>query len=186
MATYYYLVSTLPMVFFDSENFPDSKQFLTSCSDWLIPHDMALLESADIDISELRISGCQLLDRWNHWVASLTYQLALLRAGTKGKDTDRFADYTDTVLGHDAVARDAVAQSSPLHAEDMLDKTKWEYLDFLEGGHYFDIEKLIIYYLKIQILNRKKNFITEKGTANYNALYEKITLPFGESDVESI
>jgi hypothetical protein len=186
LATYYYLVSTLPMVFFDSENFPEEGQYLTSCRDWLTPHDMDLLESADIDLSDNPATGCHLLDSWNNWVASLTYQLALLRASAKGKETERFNEYTDVVLGHDAVSRDALAQSSPLNAEEMLDKTKWEFLDFLEGGHFFDIEKLIIYYLKIQILNRKKNFTIENGRANYNALYEKITLPFGESGVESI
>lgn len=48
----------------------------------------------------------------------------------------------------------AVSQDSPLDAELYLDRVRWEKLDELAVGHYFDIEILVIYSLKLKILER--------------------------------
>jgi len=61
------------------------------------------------------------------------------------------------------IAEDVFQVESPFTAEEILDRARWRFLEELEIGHYFDIEKLVIYSLKLQILARRSLFSSEKG-----------------------
>ena len=78
-------------------------------------------------------------------------------------------------MGTAEIAREAAAQESPLAAEELLNRARWSFLDDLEVGCFFTIEKLIIYYLRLQILERKSLFNKEAGTERYKSIYQSIT-----------
>ena len=56
----------------------------------------------------------------------------------------------------------------------VLLRHRWSLLDDFEVGHYFDIERLIIYYLKLQILWRKQQFNREDGTNVFERTYNTV------------
>jgi len=65
---------------------------------------------------------------------------------------------------------DVVTEGNPLDKEIKLMRTRWEFLDNLSVGRYFDLGALIIYYLKLQILERKDSFNKEKGREVFDQL----------------
>jgi hypothetical protein len=84
-------------------------------------------------------------------------------------------------LAPQAVARDAFAQDSPLQAEDILNRGRWMYLDELEAGHYFDIDRILVYALRLQLLARKSLFDAEMGRQMFDKVYSEIITPVGEN-----
>jgi hypothetical protein len=58
----------------------------------------------------------------------------------------------------------AILNASPLDAEKALDETRWKALDELATGHYFDLDFLISYALKLRILERWEKIQGAEGT----------------------
>jgi hypothetical protein len=98
-----------------------------------------------------------------------------MRAGKKGIDSEKYIVSGSLETGIIEIAREAFAAPAPLDAELILNKARWEYLEMLEAGHYFDLGKLIIYFLRLQILQRKAQINTEKGKAVFGDVYSIIT-----------
>ena len=48
----------------------------------------------------------------------------------------------------------AYKSTSILEAEKILDQARWEFLESLSFGHYFDFDLLLGYLLKLKILER--------------------------------
>ena len=49
----------------------------------------------------------------------------------------------------------------------------------MESGHYFDIDKILIYLLRLQILQRKALFDDQKGRELFDKIYAEIINPVG-------
>jgi hypothetical protein len=60
-------------------------------------------------------------------------------------------------------AHQAARQASPLEAERILDLARWQYLEELSLGHYFDRDFLFIYGLKLKLLERWERVGREGG-----------------------
>ena len=60
-----------------------------------------------------------------------------------------------------------VKEGNPLEIERRLLNRKWDYIEGLEQDHHFDLEFLILYYLKLQILHRLSVFNKEKGMETF-------------------
>jgi len=63
-------------------------------------------------------------------------------------------------------------QGTPLEIERRLLGLRWEFIESLEGGHFFDLEILILHFLKIQVLERLLTFDNERGTVVFDKLCE--------------
>jgi hypothetical protein len=79
------------------------------------------------------------------------------------------------VLGPEAIARNAFHQESPLAGELMIQRGRWGILDELEFGHYFDLERLIVYKLKLEILENKAGIRIPEGKEIYLKIVNNIT-----------
>jgi hypothetical protein len=106
-------------------------------------------------LKSLSVSQHYLEKKYRLFEDSLRNQLVLLRAQGLGKDALK---YLHTGIDDDAqlslVASHAMRQLSILEAEIFLDKQRWEKLDELLQGHFFDLEFLIVYAHKLLILER--------------------------------
>lgn len=111
---------------------------------------------------------------WIEWERSVRSELAKLRAQKRGVDPTPFvkaAACSQIVLD---TVRSAVADYAPEQAESILLLAYWQFLDELEVGHHFDIDKLIVYFLKLQILDLKRMRNKEDGIRMFSAQYEAI------------
>lgn len=174
MAQYYYLVASLPLLFYDSVRVPSRDEFLDTCSQHISSRDYRLLASASTSDLKPVTPSCRTLDLWREWETALRNELVRLRAKNRRAEAEAYLVESPGIIDAQAVAREAFGQESPLQAEDMLNRARWGYLDELEVGHYFDIEKILIYALRLQILERKALFDEQKGREMFEEVYGRI------------
>ncbi len=175
MSQYYFVVASLPFLPYETDKFPASGTFLQFCKEQLTQIDYKLLKSA-VEEHFLSETKCDCLNRYRRWEISLRNELVRLRAQERGEEHENYIrQYKGSdLLEVQEIARNAFSQDSPLTAEDILNRARWDYMDQLEMGHYFNIEKLIIYYLRLQLLERKALFNREQGTARFQEIYREI------------
>ncbi len=179
MRQYYFTVSTLPLLMYESEIGINSTDFLKFCEEQLTPQDFNLLKKARLD--QFTETDSAVLNTWIKREIALRNELVKQRAQKLGFNAEDNLKEGLYYPGLFEIARDAVNNQSPLAGEYLLDEARWLYLDELESGHYFDIEKLIIFYLRLQMLERKALFTQQNGLAGFEEIYEKIS-----EDIQSV
>lgn len=172
MSQYYYAVSSLPQLYFESESYPSSEQFLTLCEENLSKGDLHAVRM--LDDAEGNIGGPSLLKKWSAWNRSFKADLAILRGQQLGKNVEDYQQI-ERVSGTEDLAREAFQAANPLAAEEVVERGRWQVLEELEVGHYFDLQKLLIYKLKISILDRMSSFDKDKGQQKFRELYDTVT-----------
>jgi len=167
---YYYVITSLPYISL-SEKLPIRKDdFLANCKKYLKKTDFNILESVSLfDAGENELpSG--VIRRFFRWERGIRNALVRLRSESLDIEPDMFirdemADHSQVLLAEEAFNAD-----SPLMAEEILNKARWRYLDELEFEHYFDIDRLVIFFIKLQILERIFSFDDVKGREKLNAV----------------
>jgi hypothetical protein len=149
-------------------------------------HDAALLDMVNLDpqpfmedgpsyADNAPASGSDFIDRWREWERSLRLNMARHRA-IKTK-RDGAAPVEPPIHPADAAAaavKAVVATESPLEAEILIDKARWNAIEYLQGIDYFDRNTIYAYLLKLILLERRASFITETGFTEYKSLYAAI------------
>ncbi len=176
---YPYAVATLPYLEYEADPPLTPAEFLESVRNALSDEDYARLIEADIVPERIDASAPELLRRWQEWEMSLRNELARLRAPKVAREPDGYLRDGGGSAGLYDVARDAIGQENPAIAEDILNRSRWRFLEGIEFGHYFDLEKLIGYYLRLQLLARKSLFKEEQGAARFEEIYQTITESLG-------
>lgn len=157
---YYYLTTVLPCLEF-GEIFPITRQaFLDECRKWLIPPDFDRLKRVDADDFEAHPDDPSIVKEWKSFDLALREELAEIRKARKNavRETKPIS-YRDIFEG-----------STPLVMEKKIQKRKWDFIEEKEFGYHFDLNILILYFLKLQILERIAVFEEEKGTAVFEEL----------------
>jgi hypothetical protein len=159
MAGYYvYLVSSLPMLHFGAKPPISHEKFLDTCA--------GLISEDDIDaLKDVR------LEKWHKFDMDLKNELVKIRAGRKHIDPAKYIrkdGYADPSVAR--AAMNAYRTKSIIESEKALDHERWNFLDKISLGHYFDIEVLIAYSLKLQMLERWEKV----RAANKPALLEDV------------
>ena len=152
MDKYFYVVSQLPMLFWDREPSTSSEAFLAEAEKWLSPSDFAILRDAGIKETRAAQNLPPLLGEYRNFERTFRTELAQWRkAHYEGQD---YKPQTFPV----AMIKDV----NPLEAERAILKRRWDLVDDLELGHHFDLEFLIAFYLKLQILEKLSAFDKDK------------------------
>ena len=158
MDNYYYCISQLPMLFFESEAFPTIVNFLQETEKWLSPVDYAVLSRADMDDVNLDGKGPEVVQKYKEFEFDLRGDLALWRANRE----HRTASFPLSLI----------TEGTPLEIERNLLKLRWDFVEEMETGHHFDLEALVLFFLKLQILRRLSRFEKEKGLVAFQRLCE--------------
>lgn len=162
MDKYIYFVSQLPAQVFNQDPLISVENFLIEAEKWLSEKDLAILSAVAMDNLESRDDDPDILKRYKTYETDFRNELVRWR---KTRESDQ--EYKPRLF---SVA--ALKEGTPLDAERRLMHWKWAFLDDYEHDHHFDLEFLIIYYLKLQILHRLASFNTELGLQNYHTLCE--------------
>lgn len=155
-AYYTYLISSLPMLNFSSRPPFGPDEFLVKCKDLIPETEVELLHN--ICYKESTYSGFPatgILGKWVGFEIILRNELARARARRKKIDASRFIRLPDDFEAHIShIAMAAYRSASILEAEKILDQARWDFLESLSIGHYFDFDFLAVYLLKLKILER--------------------------------
>lgn len=149
-------------------------------SSHLSEKDLEALRRARIDAPVELEEDPPCVVSWQRFERGLRNELVRLRAAKKGRDPadyvrrDEAGNDDSDRMGIAEAAREAYGEESPLSGEAALNRLRWAFLDELEVGHFFDLDRLIVYYLKLQILARKRMFSRDEGERVFTATMEKI------------
>lgn len=172
MSQYYFAVASLPALKSGDkspitwERFDDLARTALTSED-LVVYEKALLGNPSDTDNEF-------LSRWFTWEKEFKKELARLRLARGGFENPTALPETQGVYTFGETVKSLMAKENPLEAEYLLDSLRWSFLDELSFGHYFDLETLLAYSLKLQILVRQENFDKIRGQQNYDRMYTRI------------
>ncbi len=165
MASYYYLVASLPELSSDGDMPMTYEEFLLNCQGNVSEETFKRLESLTLLSSE-----GPLLKEWAATYGNLIRELNSQRSMALGKqytsDFDKDGMNTQVVTA-------ALSAKNPLEAEQVLLDYEFELLDTLVGLHTFDDYVLFGYALKLKLLERKSCFEKAKGNAEFKRLFDQ-------------
>lgn len=177
-AGFYYLVASLPELSFDRPSPLSQVDFLALCAECLPKAACRLLAGTGLPESSVGPPRLRVVSLWLEWENTLRHELAGMRGRRLGwgAPPDLSAARHDPELA--ALAGRVMEIESPRTAEDELDRARWTFLDSLEFGRYFDLEALVVYWLKLRILARRAAFNKEAGREKIRSF---ATLPLAMS-----
>jgi hypothetical protein len=157
-----------------------SSSFKALATEQMSTGDSALLECCTLDPNPSAATYAEqasrtpsaFINRWKEWERALRLNLAynrqlkLKREGTF--DAPGFP--SDAVLA----AKNALGTESPLEAELILDKARWDAIESFQGLDIFSENAMYAYLLKLLLMERKAAFKTEEGFDEYKGLYAAI------------
>jgi hypothetical protein len=171
MDKYYYFVTQLPFLYFEKEPLVTIQDFLEEGRKWLSSRDYNILERADIN--ETSISACsqragrllsdpQVLKDYKSFENSLRSELVQWREARKSNQEYKTRLFPVSLL----------KEGNPLQIEKNLMKLRWDFIEEQEPSHHFDLGFLILYYLKLQLLQRLSTFDKKNGFEKFKKYTE--------------
>lgn len=153
---YIYLISTLPTLHFSMKPAFTFDNFILYCQRFICDKDIEILKSTSISGEYIYDKNIQpTIKKWQDFDTDLRNELVKIRSSRRHIDFSKYLrqeGYPGPYITH--IAINAHRNPSILEAEKMLDQERWHFLDELTFGHYFDLDFLIIYALKLLILER--------------------------------
>ena len=131
------------------------QKFINACEGIIPEGDIAILKRISLMAESPHKEEQPTLKRWYQFETALRNELVKIRASRKHIEPGLFLrgdGYSEPSIAH--IAMNAYRNPSILGSEEMLDRKRWRVLDELSIGHYFDVDFLIIYALKLLILER--------------------------------
>lgn len=162
MDKYYYLVAQLPFLQFDKKPKVARLEFLQEAKKWLNSRNFINLVRASIDDFTPHIQDPGILKIYKNFEKTLKEELASIRKASK--EAHDFKAFE--------IVKARVLEGNPLEVEKKLLKLRWDFIETQEKEHYFDLEAVVLYFLKLQILERLFSFDKEKGLEVFDSLCE--------------
>ena len=173
--SYYYLVASLPMLFFgDPPPFP-AATLRERCANVLRPEDRPLLDAA----LEGRTDGAgPFLAEWRAREIQLRNAVARARAARAGVDPAPWLRaHTGYDLATERTVADAFAKSDPLEREHELDRHRWQTAAELARADAFGLAAVLAFAAQLRIAERRDALRPEEGLRIADELMEKGAAP---------
>jgi len=180
MNSLYAVMASLPYLKWGDRppmDFPQFEQWVSnSLSQRILEGLHALRESASSQAAGLPGSGMFAI--WRHFDWQFRTALAWERRKRLGwEDSPELAtpaiDQPNADLQYQA--RLALDHADPLECERAIELVRWSFLDNAAAGHYFDIEALVCWWLKLGILWRLDSFRDLEGEATFHRFHVAIS-----------
>ncbi|MFW8602312.1 DUF2764 family protein [Desulfobacterota bacterium M19] len=112
-------------------------------------------------------------ESWYSGERQLRLELARLRAARLGRQN--FVSQFSVSPFFKKIARQAMAFESPWQAEELLDLSRWQILNEMETEHDSGLPRLAVYFLKLQLLERRALFNKQAGQKLRREIINRIT-----------
>ena len=166
MASYYYLIASLPDLRADGDMPLTYDEFLSCCQSNVSEDKYEMLENLTLNSTE-----GPLVEEWAGYYGMLTKELNYQRSMNLGKSYSSVYDKDGQIA---QVVAAALSAKNPLEAERLLLENEFEALDSLIGLHMFDDYVLFGYAIKLKLLERQNCFEDTKGKAEFKSLFDGI------------
>ena len=162
MDKYYYIVAQLPLLSFGKPSSMTLSAFLAETGKWLLPRDQAFLSGVRFTDMRLHQKGPGAWRAYRHFEHKFREEIGLWRQSQKNGD-----EYKPSIF-----PLSLVQEGNPLDVEKKLLKWRWRFIEAMEKEHHFDLTWLVLYFLKLQILERMSLFDREKGLEVFQELIQ--------------
>jgi hypothetical protein len=159
---HYYLVASLPYLPFGEKSPVTREGFFEECRKWLDQADLDAVLSADIGEPGIRDTDRPVVRMWKEFDTRFRALMAEYRGS--GPHTLKRAMPGLIKLVFD--------ETDPLLREKRIEKIRWKFIEGEEYKHQFDTGWLVLYYLKLQILERLSRFDHDSGFKKFTELCE--------------
>ncbi len=166
MASYYFLMSSLPMLRSEGELPLRYSEFLERCESAVDGRKFALLQNLSLSSAD-----GPLISEWAKFYGVFHNELTFQRNQRLGRPATVPTEREESIV---RIVTAALNEKNLLTAENMLLAFQFEKLDELIGIHYFDDYSLMGYALKLKLLERKTVFKQEKGKAELNGILKHL------------
>ena len=166
MASYYYLIASLPELSANGDMPLTYSEFLSCCQSNVSEEDYEILKNLTLSSR----TG-PLVEQWADFYRMLTRELGYQRSLNLGRTYS--SAYDKDAFISQAVSS-ALSAKNPLEAEKVLLEYEFQTLDELVGLHMFDDYVLFGYAIKLKLLERLSCFQQEKGKAEFQSLFDGI------------
>ena len=166
MASYYYLIASLPELGTTGDMPITYSEFLSCCQSNVSEKDYEILKNLTLSSKE-----GPLVEDWAKFYEMLTRELGYQRSLNLGRSYSSSFD-KDAFISQ-AVAS-ALSAKNPLEAERGLLEYEFQALDSMVGLHMFDDYVLFGYAIKLKLLERLSCFEKEKGKTEFQSLFDGI------------
>lgn len=140
-----------------------SAEFHMRCSHHMSESDLQIMEKVRIDGLDTPPVH-RTIERWRGFDCSLRNQLVRYRAESLQWDP---AEHLRGEFGEEAslaeTAGRIVNADDPLLAENLLFEVRWKFLSELERRHFMNFDFLLIYFLKLQLLEKRSLLSHPRG-----------------------
>ena len=150
------------------------EKFLLMCERLIPEEDMEVLKGISISGEHTGVSSNRTLKDWRSFDTSLRNELVRIRAARKKIDPLKYirqGRYPQAHIAH--VAMNAQRNPSPIESERILDLERWRALDEFLLGHYFNMDALIVYGLKLLISEKWADINSANRAATLDAALQK-------------
>jgi hypothetical protein len=138
--------------------------FLEECRKWLSDREMDILERASVKEPREGLDGGEALVEWQSYDNFLREQLVRKRKERKeGKQHES---------GLSEEVKRVFEGENPLDKEKRLAQVRMDFIDSITSRYFFDLNWLVLYYLKVQIMERLSTFEKDKGEQRFYKLCE--------------
>ncbi|MCA9405394.1 MAG: DUF2764 family protein [Candidatus Omnitrophica bacterium] len=174
--SYYYFAASLPMLDFNGKAPMSTDEFLNNCENLLQAADYKLVRAVLLneDITTVN-NAC--IRRWVDFNRAFLNEQVVVRAEKAGKDP---LDYLRGGRAFEQKMSDVIQQAvknpNLLEGTKLLDQFRWQFLDELAEGQYFNLEFILIYGLRLSIMEKYELYASARGGEIFKE-YHNIHVP---------
>ena len=162
MDKYIYFAAEMPGLKWGSEQLMSEENFLEEAEKWMTPADYASLSETLVNRYEAQNKSSMYND-FLLFENEVRTELAEYRRAAKEGYEYKFLH----------LPMQLIKDGNPLDIELKLMKYRWDWLEEREFGHYSDLDFFILYYLKLQLLQRVASFKKELGEEAFEKLIKQ-------------
>lgn len=182
--SFYYLMAQLPVLIYDQKLPMSSEEFKALALSVLDENDSSLFTHLSLDPDPEKTepsyketapaTGCEFIDSWREWERTFRLNLAKHRAHHLKREISSIEPPVTPADAALAASKAVSGENSPLEAELLIDKARWNAIVEIAGFEYFSLNHVLAYYLKLLLMERRASFNNEKGISEYKSLYASI------------
>lgn len=150
---YTYFAGSLPTVFWGEKPPVSLADFDTDAQRLLAPEDYAMVQALDL-LGDGEAHRLDAVRQYQDFENSLRNAWLDHRKKSRPDAADFRRGYPDFYSEIAPALAQANSAADPLEAEKIIDRLRWNKLDDLSAGHYFDLEYIALYKLKLLIAGK--------------------------------
>jgi len=149
-----YFISSLPVLFFPGKTPVSFEEFILLSEKFIPIQEVEILKKISIS-GEYKIKNMpKVFKKWQDFDISLRNELVKIRSSRRHQNLSKYLRSQEETAFSPVSLVNIVRNPALAEVEKGLDLERWHFLDELTFGHYFDLDFLIIYGLKLLLLER--------------------------------